>query len=226
MRWSPQSLWHLAELLDTERTLASGLILPDGWWKNFSCAIVLDSGPGLDLDGRETIPPIAEPGDIILFSAGDFRALEGDLRQGFVYDLRIAGWVRCDPEDDRNDRVLPANDWVMVRYDDRPTQVGNILLPERTKRRRSGIVEAVGPGRLLATGPHKGTSAACEAICGRNLVGQRVFWCEKTADAMCVGRTELERMLVKAGDLLAVEGDWVPCPHVTTGRAYGVAGSP
>lgn len=201
----PQSLWHLVEMLDTNLSLPSGLVLPDGWWKNFSTAIVLASGPGLDLDGRESLPPVAEPGDLILFSAGDFKALEGDSRQGFVYDLRIAGWVRCDPEDDRNDRVLPANDWVMIRYDERPSKIGNIFLPERTKRRRSGIVIEVGPGRLVATGPHKGTRLTVEAMCGRELIGSRVFWSEKDAEAMCAGRTALEYLLVKAEDLLAVE---------------------
>lgn len=207
MNIQPTSLWHLVRLLDTRRELPSGIVLPDEWWTNWSTGLVLASGPGLWLEGGVTVPPIAAPGDLILFSSGDFHALAEDDRQGFVYDLRVAGWVWCDPQDDVRDRVLPANDFVLVRLDERPRMAGRIHLPERQrrmKRRRRGTVMGVGPGRLIATGRHRGTRLSVEAILGRDVMGRSVWWSDD-ADAMCVGRTALEFILARAGDLVAVE---------------------
>lgn len=62
---------HLVELLPVQRQMSSGLILPDNWWspENYNTALLLQSGPGLELDNGEHLPPVAQPGDLVIFES-------------------------------------------------------------------------------------------------------------------------------------------------------------
>lgn len=202
-----RGLWHLVELLETQtgRVTASGIALPDTYAKNDCCALVLASGPGLDPDGPGFLPPVAQSGDLVLFDYGDFHPLqEGGGRRGFVYDTRLVGWQSCDAADSAQDRPVPLNEWCLVRVEERPKMAGGVALSDKAKRPRSGIVEDAGPGRLITCGPHKGRRLSCETIAGSELVGRRGHW-GKEAEVVCAGRYRLEWVLIKAGDLLAVE---------------------
>lgn len=195
-----RGLWHLVRLVETQLETSSGIAMPESYWKNDCCGLVLQSGHGLELDGGGIVPPMAQPGDLVLFDLGDWHPLQGKAREGFVWDPRVAGWLACDPSDSRSDRVVPAGEWVLVEPDVPPAFAGNIHLTERAKHPYAGTVLDVGPGRLVTCGPHRGWRLPVEEICGREIVGQRVHWHEKV-QTMYVGRQRLQWQLVKASDL-------------------------
>lgn len=205
-----RSMWHHIELLpaDADRTTASGIHLPQVWGgKQDSTALILQSGPGLDLDGCGTIPPMCQPGDLVLIEYGDFHQVEpvrdGHGARGFIFDPRILAWLACDPEDSTWDRPIPLNDWVCIVPDERPTMTGSIHLSEQAERPKSGIIKEVGPGRLIARGDHRGRRLAVEDICGRRVVGSRVYWNDE-ADVICCGRFKLQWVMIRASDLVAM----------------------
>lgn len=202
----PLSLWHLVELLPAglDRQTPTGIFLPDQWWsRQDSSAIVLRSGPGLDLDGYGTLPPAAQPGDLVLLDAGDFHPLRNS-RRGFIADTRLVAWLQCNETDPAKDRPVPLNDWVLIAIDDRPTRAGNIALPDSAARPRSGVTLDVGPGRFITCGEHKGDRQSVEDICGFGIIGRRVHW-GREAEVVCCGRYALQWVLLRAGDLIAVE---------------------
>lgn len=202
-----QGLWHYVELLETEkeRTTASGIHLPDQWWsRQDSTALVLESGPGLELPSGERLPPMVQPGDLVMLEYGTFDQMEpardGHGERGFVWEPRLLGWLACDGEDSALDRIVPLGEYCLIRIDERPKQAGAIHLSDKAKRPRSGIIEEVGPGVLVQRGEHRGRRKPMP----EGLVGRRVHWPE-SADVVCAGRFRLEWVLIKASDLLAAE---------------------
>jgi co-chaperonin GroES (HSP10) len=203
-----QNLFLYVELLpaERERQTASGIHLPDQWWsRQDSTALVLGVGNGLSLDGGGIVPPMCEPGDLILIEYGDFRqvekAREGHGERGFVWEPSIIGWL-----DTENDRPIPANEWCLIRLDEKPEKVGGIHLSHKAERPRSGIILECGPGRLLTRrGDHRGRRLTVDDICG-DVVGRRVHW-GREADVICAGRTSLQWVLVRASDLITVQGE-------------------
>lgn len=202
-----QRLWHLVELVPTEknRTTASGIALPDTYWgRQDSTALVMASGPGLELPGGAVLPPMVQPGDLVLLDSGDFRELQDtERRQGFVWETALVAWLACG-ERETEDRPVPLNEWCLIRLDERPKQAGIVALSDKAERPRSGIIEEVGPGRLVTRGESAGRRLACEAICGCDLVGRRAHW-GADVEIMCAGRYRLTWVLVRASDLMAVE---------------------
>jgi co-chaperonin GroES (HSP10) len=202
------NLWLYVELIPTERerTTASGIALPDSWWpKQDSSALVLGVGDGLPLDGGGRVRPLAEPGDLVLIEYGDFRQVEKGRstqgERGFVWGEAIIGWL-----DTVRDRPIPAGEWCLIELDERPEKAGNIHLSHKAERPRSGIILECGPGRLLTRrGDHRGRRLTVEGICGE-VVGKRVHW-GREADVICAGRTKLEWVLVRASDLITVQGE-------------------
>lgn len=205
------SLFHYVELLaaEEERTTASGIALPSTWWpKQDSTALILASGPGLTLPSGEVLPPMFEAGDLVLLEYGDFRQVEkardGHGERGFIAEPRLVGWLACDGKDRAKDQPIPANDFVLIRLDERPGREGNIVLSDLAERPRSGVALDCGPGRLITRGDNAGRRLSCEDICGSEVVGRRVHW-GRDADLICVGRTRLQWVMVRAGDLMVSE---------------------
>jgi co-chaperonin GroES (HSP10) len=230
---SPCGLWHYVELLEAQqdRVTPGGLLLPDSYWpRQDATALVLASGPGLALDGGAVLLPMVEPGDLVLFDYGDFHPLQAEgpgARQGFVWEPRLVGWLACDQEDSARDRIVPLNDWVLIQIDERPKTAGILALTDQTARPMSGIVQEMGPGRLVTRGKHRGQRLPMPDIAGR-----RVYW-GREAEVVCCGRYTLQWVCIRASDLLCsewcaldlTEADAVPCPHVSSGAVFGAYGS-
>ena len=179
--------------------------MPETWWRTQDAtALVTASGPGLTLDSGGVLPPLVQPMDLVLFDFGSFHPLQEEgpgARQGFVWEGQLVGWLACDPEDSARDRIVPLNDWVIIRIDERPKEAGSLALSDKAKRPRSGIVEAVGPGRLQTSGKYRGARLPMPDI-----EGHRVHW-GREAEVICAGRYRLTWVLIRASDLICGEVD-------------------
>ena len=199
------SLWHEVELLghEKERVHPSGLLLPGSYWpRQDATALVTASGPGLTLDIGDVLPPMVEPGDLVLLDFGSFHPLQEDgpgVRQGFVWEGQLVGWLACSGRGSDEDRIEPLNEYVIIHIDERPKEIGSLALSDRAKRPRSGIVEAVGPGRLFMRGKHQGRRLPMPDI-----VGRRVYW-GREAEVVCAGRYKLQWVAIRAAELICYE---------------------
>lgn len=203
---SPQSLWHLVELLpaEQERVTPSGILLPQTYWpRQDSTALVLASGPGLTLTSGAVLPPMVQPGDLVLLDYGSFSQLEpardGHGERGFVWEPQLVGWLACDREDSQRDRILPLGEFVLIAVDERPKTAGSLALTDQAERPMSGIVCEAGPGRLVTRGQHRGWRLDVP-----DLVGRRVHW-DRSAEVICAGRFRLQWVMIRASDLIAAE---------------------
>lgn len=196
---SPLGDWHLVDLVAPLSQTAGGIHLPEQSQRNKTTAVVLASGPGLPLANGGRSVQWASKGDVVLLDATKtWPAPEG--RQVFVRDRDLLAIVDGDD-------VRPLNDWIWVAPDAAETTRNGIALPDAWQRRRgrSGVVRAIGNGKVRLTGPLRGVRVPVVStiVSGPN-IGDRVHW-SRECDAIAVGRHSCAGLLVCAEDLCAYE---------------------
>jgi hypothetical protein len=107
--------------------------------------------------------------------------------------------------------IKPHNDWVKVSIEAPVCESqGGIILSDRARKKpQSGKDHWHGPGKFRRTGPYFGTRKSIPAIMGLNedscLVGRTVWW-GKEADVLEAGVGHDWFLLIRASDLLLIEG--------------------
>lgn len=210
MSFTPRGSGYHVRLLDPATETKGGILLPEVSQENETHAEVLAAGPGRvlahdDLGGDECTlsyaPMYADAGDHVLFPKAAWEPMSE--REGIVHDEELIA-VLADAEDE----IEPLGEWVLIQPDERRKEsAGGIALADRAQaKQRSGVIVNYGPGRVVKKGACAGTRLPVCGILGVDLTqdglrGARVFWDGK-ARTLEVGGFAL----VRAGDLIAVEG--------------------
>lgn len=189
---------------------SGGIWLPETYQDVFTEAEVLAAGPGMTVVGPDgdTHRSVmwARVGDHVLFQKSAFVPFSNGGQEGTVRDEDLVGVVRGDAF---TEVVEPLNDWVRV-MPSAPEPVSSLIEQPEAYRRapRRGVVEDLGPGRLRLVGRLAGLRVPVFRELGLRssygLLGRVVRWGEN-AEVLDVGSEVLECVLVRAGDLLALE---------------------
>lgn len=182
-----------------------GLHMPETMRINTSEAEVIGVGPGRALAGEDyRFRPWPRVGDIVVFEPHMARKVwENDA---FIDAEGILGVVLGDGQ------LSPLSDWCLVKPERRPnTTAEGVRLSDRVQLwRTKGKVVSAGPGYLFVDGPCAVKRKTVYAIMNwpndRPLIGSVVFW-KRDARILEIGREVVDHWLVRAGALVAYEGD-------------------
>lgn len=201
---------YAVELLPTEETLPSGLVLPQtAVPENWTDGLVVAAGPGKEWPSGVRQTMMAFPGERVVFTQDRFQQLAGHPRHGFVSDHDVCALVSHGGD------LSPANGWLQVRPDPAPTHTGLLEIPQECRRRPcSGTVLSCGPGAVRVKGDLAGTRVPIPLQLGLTqdvldsapyLEGQRVQWSEAATVIELTGDdTAVCSVLVHVDDLLAL----------------------
>jgi co-chaperonin GroES (HSP10) len=139
----------------------------------------------------ERVPLFCDVGDVIVFRSYDLKPLTDDGREGMVRDEDV---VAVDAGE-----LIPANEWVRITPPSRVEAKGSIAIPRAYQRRENeGIVEAVGPGRLILSGKWFGQRRVWYHCI--EVIGKRAHW-TPNVEVLELGREKVDGLFIRAEDI-------------------------
>jgi len=204
---SPLGTQYLIELTEPAKQSEGGIWLPDNWVANWTDGLVLAAGPGLAVDDWRT-KMWARVGDRVLFQRHDYRPWSEGYRLGMVKQESLIAVMR-GPD---HETLRPLNDWVLIeQFPDVETAGVIVLAEEYRPKPMRGRVIAWGPGKVRTTGDRElyGQIRSVSDVMnvpGDRIKGMTVYW-PPTCEALAIGRSHLEYLLIAAGDLFGYDDD-------------------
>lgn len=215
--WTPRETYLRVRIVPAAEMSAGGIYLPDECRVSVNEAEVLAVGPGLVVgtdNGGYFTPMWAEVGDRVLFQQHSFQRTDADGKEGIVREDDLLAIIPAGCH-----TVQPHNDWVAVSIEAgaKESQGGIILADRARKRPQCGKILDYGPGKFRRTGQYFGTRKTIEAIMGlelppgvllgdKYLAGRKVWWGD-TSEVLEAGTGDDWFLLVRASDLLLIEGE-------------------
>ena len=208
--YRPLGQMYRVQVTETDEKSPGGIWLPDNYQSPWNEGLVLAAGPGRQVPASPSERSVmwADVGDKVLFLKHGLRHVRD--REGLVKDEDVVAVVRLSRGESEPE---PLNDWCMVEQDPDVEMAGALIVHAEEWRPKpmSGTLVDFGPGEVRAKGPLAGTRRSCGAIWGLgddgadDVKGKRCYW-DSRCEVLAVGRSHLEFLLIKAGDLYAIEG--------------------
>jgi chaperonin GroES len=208
--YQPLSDWYRVQLLPKVEQTPGGVWLPDTVRMNWTDAIVMAAGPGQRLaDGSRSVMWV-DVGERVLFMKHALSNFQEATREGMVRDQDLIAVGR----DRTPDRPEPLNGWCLVEpspWEERASE--HILWAEEDRPRPlHGRLLEMGPGEVRSRGPLAGTRKPVWEALGfskeqhaENLLGKaQVYW-DRQCQALAIGRSSLEYLLIQAADFWAYQ---------------------